>query len=113
MWVAETHPLGAARRLCQQEAGKEGEELRLEPGTLKWDRVVPKSTIIIFIIILILNIVYIVERDTCPCGSLSRTGRVMVRRAVGGTNVSIVFFSSCVCGEGWFSLMSKYISTRW
>lgn len=37
----------------------------------------------------ILNIVYIVERNVHPYGSLIRMGRVKVRRKVGGTNVSI------------------------
>lgn len=43
----------------------------------------------------ILNVVYLAERDLCPCGCLIRVGRVQAWRKVCGTNVSILFLS-CV-----------------
>lgn len=55
--------------------------------------------------------VYIVERDTHPCGSLIRIERIKVWRQVRGASVSIFF--PCVQREReGYSLLSNCISTQ-
>lgn len=57
------------------------------------------------------NIVYIVERDPCPYGSLIRVGKVKVWSKVGWTNV-LIFFSPLHGGKGREALLvSSYVIT--